>query len=185
MTGVQLVADFQTAFVAVSTSQMAQFEAERTEQDLLQQLTYWSHGGYLSPGTIDNTQQQDISRASLDAHVKKVQSEQVGQMSQQQVAFLSESAKEACIGRKVTVGVLQGRFNPVDVVWFNPQTGYRSNEARKQTVSGVIKDVVLEKNMLLLEPPRLQRMLNRELTAYIVYVIDPETAQPAVTLTLS
>lgn len=184
LSGQQLVADFQTAYIAIATSQIAQSEATKSEDNLLQQLSYWSRGGFLNPGTIETGQQPDVSRASLDAHIKKLQASQVDQMKIAQIQTLIDNDNPLYKGKKVRVDVLPGSEAPIDVLWFNPQTGYRSNTVKKQRITGAIQEIMFEKGILLLKPARLQRTLNKDLAAYVVYVINPDTAEPMVNITL-
>ncbi len=181
VTAQQLVADYQTALAAIASSQLASSEAERSESELLQQLNYWSRGGYLNPGTIDTTQHYDVSRASLDAHVKKIQAQQLTQFTAQQLTELAANAQASFVGKKLRITSLQPLADsPFDVLWFNSYNGFRSNPMRKQSITGVVEQVLLNKNILIIRPPRLPRLLNKELSAYVVYVINPMTMQPAV-----
>lgn len=185
LSGQQLVADFQSAFIALATSQVAHQEAARSESELMQQLSYWSRGGYLQPGTIDGTGQADVSRASLDAHIKKMQAEQVEAMKNAHLDSLIQDNKLIYTGQKVTVDVVGASESPIDVLWFNPHSGYRSNPFPKKHVSGVITEVALDKNLLLVRPGKMTTIINPELQCYVVYVIHPATAEPMVSLSFS
>ncbi len=176
-----LVADFQSAYIALATSSAANQEAARSEQQLVEQLSYWTGGNYLQPGAIDKSVQDTISRASLDAHVKKVQAQQFENANNIQLADLIHQDQVAYVGKKVVISSLPN-VNPFDAVWFNEQTGYRSNTIKKRQIKGTIQEVILERNILVIKPTLLSRIIPSELSAYFVYVINPETALPMVDL---
>lgn len=185
LSGELLVADFQNAFVSAATAEYAKQSAAQSENDLLNQLSYWSGGNYLNPGNIDANVQQDVSRASLDAHVKKVQAQQLESLSLAQLSALITEDNKVYKGKKVVIEAIHSEIKPIDAVWFNPRTGYRSNTIQKSSVTGTIQEVALDKNVLILKPKMLPRMINKEFQAYFVYIIDPRTAQPMVRISLT
>lgn len=184
VSGQLLVADYQTAFLALVTAMAAKSEAERSEHDLVSQLRYMSGGGYLSPGQLNQDFQADVTRESLDAHIKKVQAEQLDIASSQQVEALSEQDKHDYSKRRVRVTVLDPKTTPIDSVWFNPHTGYRHSSTKRTTATGSIVEVRLDENVLLLQPPLTTRLLYRELKYYAVYIINPETLEPMVSVSI-
>lgn len=184
VTGQLLVADYQSAFVGLTTAQYAQAEAHRSEEAIVSELQSLSSQSYLNPGGISPVRQNDIGRASVNAHVMKVQADQLRQMSQQQLVALQEQISSDYIGKKVLITPFEASESPFDTVWFNSETGYRSNPNTKKSIKGTIAEVSLDKNLLVIKPTVFPRMINSELSAYFVYVIDPLTAQPAVEVQL-
>lgn len=184
ITGEILVADFQSAFAALATAQYARDQAQHTENAVVSELNYISGQNYLNPSSISPVRQNDIGMASLNAHVMKVQAAQLQQMSHEQLETLQTQISDDFVGRKIQVTALQSAENPFDAVWFNDQTGYRSNTLKKSMISGTIVEVSLAKNLLVLKPKLFPRLINREFTAYFVYIIDPTTLQPAVKIDL-
>lgn len=184
VSGQLLVADYQSAFVGLATAQYAQAEAHRSEEAVVSELQSLSSQSYLNPGGISPVRQNDIGRASVNAHVMKVQADQLHQMSQQQLLALQEQVGESYIGKKVLITPFEGPESPFDTVWFNRETGYRSNPNTKKSIKGTITEVSLEKNLLVIKPTLFPRIINSELNAYFVYVIDPLTVQPAVEIQL-
>lgn len=185
ISGNLLLSDFQSAFITLATAEYARQEARHNEQAVVSELASLSSHAYLQPGSIDLSRQPGIERASLNAHVMKVQAEQIQQMSVQQLAQVEEQIQHDYIGRKVLVSALGGApESPFDAVWFNPGTGYRSNALNKRQVRGVIKEISLSKNLLVLKPLGATRFINRDLTAYLVYPINPEVLEPLITIDL-
>lgn len=180
-----LLADFQTAIAALATADYAQSQAQQTENAVMSELNALGGQNYLNPGAINPVRQEDIGRASLNAHVMKVQAAQIQRLSQGQLNTLQAEATAQYVGKKVTITALEGVESPFDAVWFNDQTGYRSNPYNKLTISGKIEDVQLAKNLLIVKPKLLPRLINRDFTAYYAYVINPGSLQPAVSITLS
>ena len=180
----QLVQDFEVAFNAVSTVQTAEYIAEQSEATLLQDLGNTSQSAYLQPSTLDPALQQSIVQASLDAHVKKLQAHQLSSMGAAEISRLHKQDHAAFVGKKVSVSSLlkDTASSPFDAVWFSPQTGYRTNPYNKTSIKGTIEEVLLDKNLLVIKPPKSLRIINNDLYHYFVYVINPSTGAPAVTI---
>ncbi len=184
VSGDLLVADFQSAFAALATAEYAASEAQRTENSVVSELHSLGGQSYLNPGSISPVRQNDIGRASLNAHVMKVQAAQLQQLSQEQLQTLQIQISTSYTGHRVRITALQGNESPFDTVWFNDQSGYRSSRYKKSVVMGTITEVDLAKNLLIIKPKLFPRLINREFTAYFVYVIDPTNLQPAVKIDL-
>ena len=184
VTGQTLISAFQTAFVNAATIQAAKYEASRSEHQLVDELAAMSSGTYLNPGSIANVNPDALGRASLDAHIKKVQAQQLNAMSLAQLQSLIAESKESFTGRKVRINVKDSQQQPIDIVWFDQQNGYRTSVARKRVVSGKIEDIMLDRNMLILKPGAGLRLLNGRLQNYLVYIINPDTLEPMVDITV-
>lgn len=178
-----LLADFQTAFVALATKEAAKHEADRSENELLQHLNAVSSGGYLQPGSLPTDLQADMSRGSLDAHFKKVQAQQLDSMSNERLDSLQTLANKQYLGRRVVATQPKGA-DFIEAVWYDQRRGYYNSLYKRPTVGGTIEAILLDRNMLVVKPSWQLRLLNNNLQNYIVYVIDPNTVQPMITLAL-
>lgn len=183
--GQQLLADFQTAFVSAATIEAAKYEAAQSENELLDHLSAVGGGAYLQPTDMSARERDDLTRNSLDAHIKKVQAQQLSSMSVMQLQQLQAQARTTYVGRKILVTSLRPKSNAIETVWFDQRTGFRSNITHKPKVSGTIQDVLLDRNVLILRPSLGTRLLNTNLESYMIYVIDPTTVKPLVTFTLA
>lgn len=178
-----LITEFQTAMVNRATSQAAQSQAADSESSLLQHLGQASNGNYLQPANLaGNDDGSAISHASLDAHIKKVQASQLHDLTNQQLAQSQQRVQQTYKHARLTVRVTAGSQNPIDCLWFDQQHGYRTSTCKKQVVSGIIEDILLDRNLLVLRPSLTSRLLTSNLQSYIVYVIDPATGLPMVSL---
>jgi len=184
LTGKNLLEDFKTVFVSMATIEAAQHEAERSESAVMAYLSKVNSGFYLNPNAISENSQMNAARASLDAHIKKVQVQQMTSMNAQQLQSLIDQDRSSYIGRKVRVSVTSLEIMPIVSVWFDINNGYRDNQTRKRTVVGTVEEVLLDKNVLVLKPTSGMRFLYTNLQNYIVYIIDPETLTPMVDITL-
>lgn len=178
--GQQLIADFQTAVLSVATSSVASHEASRSEEDLMGFLSNVSRGTYLQPGRLAENEQQIITRASVDAHLKKAQAEQVQKMSRQQIAYLNDQNEKKWRGRKVKIQVLSPERQPIKGVYFDQRNGSRMSPMKGRFITGVVEDILLEKNTLILRPTVLGKWTHTGLQGYIVSIIDPATFVPMV-----
>lgn len=182
--GQQLVADYQTVFVSSATIEAAKYEADQSESDLINHLAAVSGGTYLQPSNLSTDVQADLTRTSLDTHIKKVQAQQLDSMNARQLQDLLVQDRATYIGRKIAVRTLQPKSDAIEFVWFDQRSGFRSHVTRKRRVVGTIQDVVLDRNVLILKPSLSARLLNSSLENYMVYVIDPVSLMPMVEFTL-
>ncbi len=182
--GQQLLADFQTVFVSMATIEAAKYEAARSENALLDHLDAVSGGNYLNPGRLSSDEQADLTRTSLDTHIKKIQAQQLDSMNARQLQDLQAQARSTYIGRKMTVTTLKPKSGAIETIWFDQRSGFRTSVTRKRKVTGVVLDVLLDRNVLILRPTIGARLLNSNLENYMVYVIDPIELMPMVDFTL-
>lgn len=176
--GTDLVEQFKNALILRSTVQYAKEEAERSEQETVQGLDAISRGTYLNPSVVPVDLQNQLTRASVDAHIKKVQANQIDQSSRQQMAELQENANKKYVGRKVIVTILNGLEKPVESIWLNPNSGqYYNGVLNTKSVTGTIEELMLEKNALLLKPHFWSRVGAKNRKYFLVYVISPDTLE--------
>ena len=183
-TGALLLADFQTAFASATAADAAKHEAERSESELMGQLASVSGNRLLNPANIPLNGQYDIERVSLDAHIKKIQAQQIESMSGEQLASLMERANHTYRRKKVVARVLTPGTQPIESVWLNPQVGYQNHPTTKRSAAGTIEQVLLDQNALVIRPTWQQRVINSRLKHYVIYIINPETLQPMVELAI-
>jgi|GEM_PF-3732868 len=182
VSGDLLIANFQTVLTSQAIAQAAKYEAERSESALMDELNALGRTGYLNPGTITPGQQPNLSLESLDAHIKKVQAQQLESLNVQQLGELIARTRTQYIGHKVAVLPLNYKDAPVESVWFDPNTGYRGGQVKRKKIAGTIEELLLDQNLLVVKPSRAMQLLNPQLQNYLVYVIDPQTFQPLTNL---
>ncbi len=183
--GAQLVADFQATMVNLAGAEISAAEAAQSEKLATGALQYFAGGGVLNPALIPTDSNTQIARASVDAHIKKIQAEQYRAMSRGQLADMTAQATAQFTGRKVTIRVLEREQNPIESVWLDPRRGYTNNAVNTGQLKAVIREVWLEKNALLLKPRLLLRTFEPKRKYYVAYIINPETLQPMVELELA
>ncbi len=184
ISGAQLVEDFKSAIIVRVTAEVATQEAARSENELLSNLAASSGGGYLNPANMSESAGDMAARASLDAHIKKIQAEQIKSLSELKTQEILSEDKKSYIGRKVRITSLDNNFQPFDILWFDNKHGYRSNPFKKKSIEGTIEDIWIEKNALLIKPKLLRRLASSDLKNFIAYVINPATLEPAVEIAL-
>lgn len=182
LSGAQLVADFQSALVTIATENSATFEAVRSEKQLVQDLERISKGDYLNPVALQSDPKAYFAHASLDAHIKKVQSAQVVKASQEQLSFLEHEVSQNYKGLRVRVRVLSDASHPIECVWFDERSGFRTSVYGKRVIEGTVDNTLIDKNVIILRPGFGRRLLNSNLKSYLIYVIDPSTLQPSVSI---
>ena len=184
ISGQQLVADFQSVLLSRATADAALMAAERSETQLMQQLNAASRGSLLNPSNLQDVDSDYVVRASLDAHIKKVQAEQLQTMTNAQISQLIMEDQLAYRGKRVRISVLDAGFEPFDAVWFDQRSGYTTSTFRKRKIEGRIEELGFEKNLLIIKPKGLIQLINSNLQCYVAYIINPDTLRPAVEISL-
>lgn len=182
LSGERLVEIFRTAMIVRSTAEYAKTEAERSEKDTLNSLDYLSRGDFLNPGNLPVYSQEQIAKSSVDAHIKKVQAEQISQQSTTQMVDLQRESQQY-IGRKVKIIVLDRPAKPIESLWFNQTTGqYSTGVPNTKGVSGNIEQVLIEKNAIMIRTGALSRLVSPGRHYFVSYVINPDNLDPFVNL---
>jgi len=178
--GIQLVADYLSTLIAVATSKAAKDEASQSENQIYNELSGFSKAGFLNTGGLEETLEKSIGRESLNAHIKKIQADQIKALTDSQIQALTKENLDKYVGKQVEIRSLKKDESPFDLMFFNPQSGYKSAPYNKPAIKGKIKDVLLTKNVLMVDPSNFSKFMKSGLDSYVVYVIDPETAEPMV-----
>jgi hypothetical protein len=175
----QLVIDFQNVALSRLPARAAEEAAEQSENNVLSQLS--SAGtSYLNPANIERSEGEYVARASIDAHIKKVQAEQLKSFTAIQLGRIIEKDKKDYIGRRVRIIASSKEYNPFDAIWYDAKNGIRSSEFKKKTIEGSIEALDFEKNLISIKPKVLSKFIYTNLQSFVVYVINPQTLLPAV-----
>lgn len=188
VSGELLVADFQSALVNMATADTAQFEAKRSEQIAVQAIADSPHDSnpiFITPRDIPAETQAAVAQASVDAHLKKVQAEQIASFSAAQIAQMEQEDEVKYKGKKVTIDIIDGSSQPVESIWFDNKTGqYQQTIYKKSSCKGTIQEISLTRNVLVLKPSFVSSLILPARKLFAVYVINPQTLSPAVRLHL-
>lgn len=185
ITGGALVADFTAAITNLSTAETAKYVAEQSELNTMSSIEAASQGQYVMPQYISPDDQASLVRSSLDAHIKKVQAEQLTSFTWGQIAQMEADDKQKFCGRKVRVTVLEPASQPIESYWYNNNIGqYTSGYVKSRVVKGIIDDISLSKNMIVLKPTLTSRLVLPGRKYFAVFVINPQTLSPLVDLAI-
>lgn len=178
-----LIADFQAVFIGLSTSRTANYVAQKSEEQLLNSLS--TNGqGYLDSETLERFANDQTAMISLDAHIKKAQAGQLSSLASAQLNEISQKNSRIYRGKKVKAVSIGKDFLPFDAIWFDKNRGYKNYEYRKSKVSGKIHELNFERNYMIVKPSILSRIFINDLKFFVVYVINPNTAEPAIDLVM-
>lgn len=186
--GPSLLANYVAAVTNIITANTAQFEAERSEQVTMSALNQLGHENpvYLTPQDIPPDIKDQLIKSSLDAHLKKAQSAQIGSVAKKQVDALESAAKLRYRGVRAQVRVVSRNFRPFEAVWFEAKSGqYVTNPFQAMAIKGIIDDVLLSQNILVIRPTLAARTFWPSRKLFIVQVIDPNSLSPMVEINLA
>ena len=187
LSGDLLVADFQTAFVNIATVGTAKFAAQQSEKNAVQTIATAGAANniYVTPRDIPVGSQDNLAKASLDAHMKKVQAEQIESFSIGQIDRMEIDDRKKYQGKKVQVIVTDFAFQPIESSWFNDKTGEQNNSiVKSKSIKGIVEDIDFENNLLVLKPTLASRVLLPSRKFFLVFVVSPVTLAPAVRISL-
>lgn len=183
-----LVSEFQSAMVNLSTAYVAEAEAQHSEVDIENTLKYAmpNNGVFLTPGDITPEAADRLVKTSVDAHLKKVQAEQIKAYAASQVSQQQMDAEQKYKGRKVqitTIGDSKDVFIPL---WLDKNTGgLREGTFKGKTIAGTIEELALENNLLVIKPNLMWRTIQPDRKFFLVVVINMQTLTPNVKIKLA
>lgn len=182
--GEQLVADFHSAILNLVTMDFAQAEAKRSEASVTEALQYATSAGngvYITPGDITPGTADYLVKNSLDAHLKKVQAEQIQTFTLGQVESQQQEALKKYKGRKVRASRVSDSEDTFVPLWADNQTGeLKPGKYNGKSVVGFVEDLSFEQNTLVLTPSLSARTINPGRKYFLVAVISLKSLEPAV-----
>jgi len=188
LSGARLVADFQAALSNLATAQTAKYVAEQTERATMQSLTSISphnNAVYITPQDLNSQLQPKLIRASLDAHLQKAQAAQLSAFADEQLSQTEQTDRQQYLGKRVRIRITDTAFKPVESYWWDKSKGqYQQSLIRTGAIKGSLADLVFRKNLLIIKPSLQSRLFLPQRKFFLVYVINPDSLQPAVEITL-
>lgn len=180
-----LLGDFQLAWSIIETVERSKFIAEQTESDTLHKLASFNqtNGIYVTPADIAVNHHDQLTHASLDAHIQKVQSNQIEQYGHQQLQDLQMAVDHTYLRQKIRVRVVDKQHHPIHSCRQDKTDGqYYYADNRSRSVAGKIKLINLVDNYLIIQPSLGRRLTNKTIEYYLVEVINPLTNRPVIQL---
>jgi hypothetical protein len=184
--GKELVDQFKDALIMRSSALYASEEAVRSENETVSGLDAISRGNYLNPSSVPEDLQNQIARASVDAHIKKVQAKQLNENSKYQLEEMKLSLNEKFNGKKIKVTVLNKKQKPIESIWYDPKfNDYYNGILDTNGISGKIQEILLDKNAILVKPNFLSRISASNRKLFMVFIINPDDLLPLVSLEIN
>jgi hypothetical protein len=161
--------------------EQAKYAAEISEQTILQGLNNLekNNGLYLTPDDISSDIGERVVKDSVNAHLAKVQSNQIVQAAQNEVTRLEDETKKIYIGKKVTITVLDPKSDVVDAVMLDKKTNeYRISKYNAKKIKGTIENVSFHDNLLVIKPTLTAQFIVPNRILIHIYVINLEAMTP-------
>lgn len=159
----------------------AKYVARKTEEGVVQGLnSIYAHNGiFVTPEDITEELGEQMVKDSVNAHLTKVQSEQISQVTKQEISNLESQVKQKYIGTKIKITVNNPKSDVVDAVLIDSRTSeYRVTRYNAKNIKGTIEDISFENNLLVIKPTLTARLIVPNRIQIHVYVIDLETMVP-------
>lgn len=181
----QLIDEFKAAQTSIALIEHAKANASQKEESTLSGLHLLKSADtvYVQPADIPEELRERISYESLNAHFQKVQAMQIENHSTQKFNEGSKRLEEIYAGKKVTAKVLDKKVHPV-AIGLKPKGSaklyYTSSRASK--ITGIIIAINLLGNTITLRPTTAVKLFNRSIKDYQLYVINPYSLEPLISL---
>ncbi len=188
LSGKLLLSDFQSAIANLVTMETAKYAAEQSEQATMQTLEFVSaqnNSLYLTPRDIPRLSQEALVKSSLDAHIKKIQAQQITTYTLAQITQMETDDKQKYIGKKLRINILDQEIGAVQSYWYDDRTGQSSQgEVKASVIKGTLQDMSFNKNLLIIKPLLSSRLLLSARKYFLVSVINPQTLAPIIDINL-
>lgn len=185
LSGEQLISEFMGAMTNLTTAVTAVHTAGQSEANTIQTIKAAASGVYADPDNFPLTSQEALVRSSLNAHIQKVQAEQLSSMARNQITQVEAELNQSYRGKKAVVTVLDQTNQPVESYWLDSHTGKENiHQVNASKIKGIIQEISLFKNALVLKPTASSRMILPARKFFFVYIVNPKTLTPMVTISL-
>lgn len=182
---IRLIEEFSFAakeIIAMLTANDMAKMSEANADAVVSQL-FAQNGLYVTPHDMNSEVQAEFAAVSADAQLKRMQSSQISAATQSNLIEHNELLNKAFVKKKLHFTASDPKYKPFESVWFNPQTGGTDTVLLKtNSITGVVENINLEQNLVVLRPSLIQRKLNPNRGFLLVYIINPVTLDPAVTV---
>jgi len=186
-TATELIQAYVSGVGNIITMNRAKISADQTEAKLYDRLGNLgaSNGVYITSSDIPLEAGEQFVKDSVNAHLSKIQAQQISNATIDEVATLEQATKKRFIGRKVTISRPSKNIDVIDAVMVDSKTGeYRTSKSTAKKVSGYIQDVSFENNLLILKPTFIASKLTPNRLAYQIYMLEIPTLSANVAITM-
>ena len=180
----QLFLDSVTSIVMM---QRAKLVAEKSEAESISNLANLSagNGAYITTNDIPKEVGEKFVKDSANAHLSKIQSEQISGATNSLIEQNETEAKKKYIGKNIYVSRIDTGADVFDAVLVDKNTGqYRVSKYNGKNVRGKIKDISLANNLIVIKPTLSARILTPNRLAINAYVVDPVELKLSVNIDL-
>lgn len=184
-TGENLVQLFVNSLTNLTSMYKAKHIAESKETDLYSSLNSINpnNGVFISSEDISPDISDQFVKQSVDAHLSKVQSEQISHATLNEIKFLESETKYTYIGRRVIIKILDKNSDVVDAVMFDKSTNqYRVSKYNSKIIKGKIQDISFENNLLIIKPSFIARSIVPNRVFIHIYVLNLEEMKPSISI---
>ncbi len=183
--GSELIQRYISALTNLITMEKAKSIAEQKESQFLEQINSLGarNGVYLTSEEIPSNQGETLLKESFNAHLTKVQSEQIINKTEMEVQHLLQTTKQEYVGKKISIEVVNHISNPIDAVYLDKKMNqYRVSEYKVKKLKGTIQDISFDNNLLVIAPTYSAKLLTPNRTLIYVYVVDIQTMNANITI---
>jgi hypothetical protein len=187
ISGLLLVNDFQNTQILIGTIEGADYRARMSEEEILSRFSSYKQAEavLVNPNDLPLKDDAELVRESLNAHIQKVQSEQIKNYGVHTIQDLEHKVDELYLNKKIKILVLDKKLGPIHNSWVDNRTGEpHLGDTRAVTVSGRIAAINLADNYIVIKPTMLRKFLNNSLIEYLVEIINLDSLQPMVSIAI-
>ena len=180
-----LIQSYINALTNLVSMDRAKYAAKQSEQDLMQGLGSLgvSNGIYLTSDDIPAEFGDKVVRDSVNAHLVKIQSEQISQATIAEVSRAELEANKLYIGKKIQITIDDRESDVVDAVYLDSNSSnYRVSKYNAKKIKGTIEEISFKNNLLVIKPTLAARLIVPSRVFIHVYVINLDLMKPNISI---
>jgi hypothetical protein len=182
----ELIQSYINAITNLVSVERAKYAADASEQAIMQELGNLdrNNGLYVTSRDITPEIGEKVIKESVNAHLTKIQSEQIIQAASEEVARLEYEIKKVFVGKRVTVIVNSHNLDVVDQIMLDKHSNqYRVSKYTARKIKGTIENISFKDNLLSIKPTFKARMIVPNRILVNVYVLDIQNMTPNISIT--
>lgn len=176
-----LLQSYINAISNIVTMQTANFLAEDYEKEIVNNLGSLNtrNGVFITTSDIPDGRAEKFVKDSVNAHLAKVQSNQIKSVTVQEIERLKTDTLRRFKGKKINIIKINSKSDIFDAVYLDSETGgYRISKYTAKSIKGTVEDISYEDNLLVIKPSYFSRILAPNRILIHVYVLDIQTMEP-------
>jgi hypothetical protein len=172
---------FKTAMQYRLLLQTLEYKTDSKEKTAMEIISSLDMDQLFAPSQIPEHEREKILMVSADAEIHKAQVNRIKELVRLSLSNLDEQTLSSYRHKRIKVTAhAQQAIYPL---WRDKVTGrgYYS-KGHPRVIKGSISELSLDENFFILKPTVARKLINKTIVSYKVFVIDPNTLEPLISI---